>query len=61
MNLPLSDQIACVKREIGLRERVYPRWIEKKRMSQQKADHEMEAMRAVLVSLEEIAARQRLL
>lgn len=44
-----------------MRERVYPNWIERKRMTQAKADHEIAAMRAVLETLEKIAAAERLL
>jgi hypothetical protein len=48
----LIDQVACVKREIEMRERVYPRWIGKRHMTQEKADLELAAMRAVLATLE---------
>lgn len=47
----LDEQIACVKREIAMRERVYPKWVEKGRMPQDKADHELSAMKAVLQTL----------
>lgn len=59
--IPLEAQVACVKREIGMRERVYPNWIARNRMTQQKADAEIAAMRAVLETLEKIAAAERLL
>lgn len=49
--MSIDDQIACVKREIGMREKVYPRWIEQKKMTQAKADKEIETMKAVLVTL----------
>lgn len=51
MSVPLADQIACVRREIGMRERVYKRWVSDQKMSQHKADTELEAMRAVLETL----------
>lgn len=54
MNTPIDVQIQCVEREIGMRERVYPRWIEAKRMTQKKADQEIEAMRAVLATLQQV-------
>lgn len=50
-DVSLTDQIACIEREIRMRERVYPRWVESKRMTQTKADHEILVMRAVLDSL----------
>ena len=58
LNLPqsvsLAQQIACVKREIGMRTRVYPRWVSASRMTQAKADSELQAMHAVLDTLQEI-------
>lgn len=48
----LPDQIKCVRREIGLRKRVYPRWVESGRLTQAKADAEIAAMKAVLATLE---------
>lgn len=47
----IDDMIKCVEREIGMRERVYPRWIEQKKMSQEKADLEIRTMKAVLDQL----------
>ena len=44
----LDQQIAAVVREVALRERVYPRWIETGRMVRAKADHEIACMKAVL-------------
>jgi len=57
--ITLDEQIACVRREISMRERVYPRWVESRRLTQQKADAETNAMRAVLATLEGLLARQR--
>lgn len=51
----IEEQIACVKREIGLRERLYPRWVAMRKMSQTKADEEINAMRAALATLERIS------
>jgi hypothetical protein len=47
----IDQQIACVIREIAMRERVYPAWIAKGKMKQEKAEHEIAAMRAVLHTL----------
>lgn len=47
----LADQVACVEREIALRERVYPRWVQVKRLTQEAADRELDRMRAVLHTL----------
>lgn len=47
-NITLEDMISCVEREIGMRERSYPRWVEQKKLLQATADQEMARMRAVL-------------
>lgn len=61
MGVPLSDQVACVKREIAMRERAYPRWVSGGRMTQQKADQELAAMKAVAESLGKLHTAGRLL
>ena len=48
----LAEQIACVQREIHMREHVYPRWVLARKMSQNKADAELARMKAVLGTLE---------
>lgn len=58
MSVPIANQIACVRREITMRNWVYPRWVEKGRMNQEQADRELEAMIAVLATLQEVQ-RQR--
>lgn len=55
--LALGEQIACVSREIAMRERVYPRWVESGRMTQEKADQELATMRAVRATL--VAEQER--
>lgn len=49
---PLEKQIACVKREIGMRERVYPTWVGKGKMTTTEANAEIATMKAVLKTLE---------
>lgn len=51
----LAEQVACVQREIAMRERVYPRFIEKGRMNAEKAGREIAAMKAVLETLLEVS------
>lgn len=55
----IEEQIACVKREIGMRERLYPRWVVMRKMSQAKADEELDAMKAALGTLERISGMVR--
>lgn len=54
----LADQIACVEREITLRERVYPRWVETGRMTEAQAEREILSMRAVLETLQGVHSHQ---
>lgn len=39
---------AAIEREIKMRKRVYPRWVQDGRMSQAKADEEIAVMEAIL-------------
>lgn len=52
--ITIDQQIACVKREIGMRRRVYASWVANGRMKQAAADHEIAAMEAVLATLEQV-------
>lgn len=51
-SVPLRDQIAAVKREIAMRERVYPTQVVAGRRTQGAANDALAAMRAVLTTLE---------
>jgi hypothetical protein len=48
----LNNQIAAVKREIALRERNYPRWVDGGSMTQGVADYEIAVFRKLLERLE---------
>ncbi len=50
-NFTFQQQIECVRREIGMRERVYPNWVANKKLKQEKADYEIACMKAVLGTL----------
>jgi hypothetical protein len=52
----IDQQIACVKRELAQRRRVYPRWVQSGQFgyTQQKADQEIAGMEAVLATLERV-------
>jgi len=52
----LRDQLRCVTREIRMRKYVYPGWIKSGRMSQWKADQEIECMEAVRDTLMNLIA-----
>lgn len=47
----IGELIKCVDRELAFRSRVYPRWVEKKKLAQVTADQEMARMRAVRARL----------
>jgi hypothetical protein len=53
----IDDMLACVRREIGMRRRVYPRWVEQSKMSAADADREIETMEAVHTHL--LAEKER--
>jgi hypothetical protein len=48
----LLAEIACVKREVKLRESLYPRRVEADKMTRTSADKEIALMKAVLARLE---------
>jgi hypothetical protein len=43
----LNELLACCRRELALRERCYPRWIDKGTIKPDKAKRELELMRSV--------------
>jgi hypothetical protein len=53
----INVQIACVRREIAMRERVYPALVARNKMKANAAEYELRAMRAVLATL--VAADRR--
>jgi hypothetical protein len=54
-------KLACVTRELKLREHVYPRRVANGQMTQQLADRETRTMRAIVDEYEKFAAGERLL
>ena len=58
LDIPLHVQIACVEREIAIRKGAYPGFVRRKMLSQKTADHELEAMKAVLKTLKRVAAKR---
>jgi len=55
MKIPLSEMIACVERELELRQQVYPRRVAANKMTKENADKEIARMRAVRGTLLGIA------
>lgn len=46
----LADEIACAKRELAMRERVYPGWVERGRMKPEEAARELRRMKRLLLA-----------
>lgn len=55
----LKQQIDCVKREIAMREKLYPDWVQAKRLKPEKAEYELNCMKAVLESLTSEASLEK--
>ncbi len=43
-----DDKRACIERELKMRRKVYPRWVENQKMTQAQADREIAIMEAIL-------------
>ncbi len=56
-----ADKLAAVRREIGMRRRVYPRWVINGKMSQAKANEETAIMEAIAADYERQVEGERLL
>jgi hypothetical protein len=56
-----AQKLACIEREIKMRERVYPRFVENSKMTRQKADEEIALMHAIAEDYRAAAEKERLL
>jgi hypothetical protein len=56
-----AEQLASVEREIAMRKRVYPRWVEAGKMTKSKADAEIRIMEAVAETLRGLELREKLI
>jgi len=56
-----EEKLAAIKREIRFRRKVYPRLIDKHRITQQFADQQLRIFEAIAQDLRELAAADRLL
>ena len=54
--MTLEQQLACATRELAMRRRVYPRWVEADRIPAEVATHEIQAMAAIVATLEQLLA-----
>lgn len=49
--LPITDLLDCARRELALRQKCYPGWVRQGRMTQAKADHEIQCMEGIVERL----------
>lgn len=56
-----ADKLACAKRELRMREQVYPRWIAQGKIKEAQARHEFAVMRAIVDDYQKLADAERLL
>lgn len=56
-----EEKLACARRELAMRERVYEFRIKQGKMTQQLADREIGLMRAIVADYETAAAGERLI
>jgi hypothetical protein len=58
MKITLEQQLAAVAREIAMRRGVYPKWVANGKMKQDKAEHELAAMEAVIETVKDYQLMQ---
>jgi len=51
IKVTLDDMLACAEREVGMRERVYPKRVADGKMRQDDADRELARMKAIYRTL----------
>lgn len=50
----LPDQLACARRELAMRQNVYPKWVKDSRMTQDKSNSEIDGMQSIIQTLEKL-------
>jgi hypothetical protein len=63
MTSPISnaEKLACAKRELQMRENVYPRWIAQNKIKEATARHQLAVMRAIVEDYQQAVDAERLL
>jgi len=54
MTVTLQDQLRAAQRELAMRRNVYPNQVASRRMSQDKANHEIACMEAIVESIDKL-------
>ncbi|HEX20689.1 MAG TPA: hypothetical protein ENG78_07720 [Acidiferrobacteraceae bacterium] len=52
--ITVLEQIACAEREVAMRKRAYPRFVENGNIRQDKADREIEVMESIVETLKQL-------
>jgi hypothetical protein len=60
MTITNTEKRQCAEREVKQRKYVYPRLVQNERMTQQKANREVEIMEAIAADYRELEDRERL-
>jgi hypothetical protein len=58
--ITLDVQLACARRELRYRQRVYARWVPEGKMAAATAAHELAAMGAIVRTLQDLLEAQQL-
>jgi hypothetical protein len=61
MTFTAEEKWECAARELRLRCRVYPRWIEQGKMTREKANREQDLIAAIVEDYRALAAKERLI
>ncbi len=56
-----ADKLASAQRELAMRNRVYPHWVQQNKMSAGKAAHEITCMEEIVKDYLALAEKERLL
>lgn len=59
--ITMADKLACAQRELSMRRKCYPRWVDENKMSAGKAAHELACMESIVVDYHAAAEKERLL
>ena len=56
-----AEKLACAKRELQMRENVYPRWIAQGKIREAEARHQFAIMRAIVDDYKKLVDAERLI
>jgi hypothetical protein len=59
--LTTTDKLKCAERELAMRKRVYPRWVELNRISAGKSAHEIACMESIVEDYRALVQKDQLL